>query len=110
MDDLRFNLCNICNERISAMPMAHEMYKRCYNEKKSHCKFSAENNIDPGEVLDELKGLSEIEQILIAQVFTVITVYRLRGSQNGYRGNIINFPQDIEGFTNKLSQNPSSLD
>ena len=50
-------------------------------------KFSAENNIDLSDVLDELKGLTEIEEMLIAQVFTVMTVYRLRGGQTGYRGN-----------------------
>lgn len=62
-------------------------------------KFLAENNMDPGDIPDELKALNEIEEMLIAQIFTVITVYRLRGGQNGYRGNIINFPQDVEGFT-----------
>ena len=33
--------------------------------------------MDPGEVPDELQGLTEIEEMLIAQVFTVMTVYRL---------------------------------
>jgi hypothetical protein len=63
-----------------------------------------------GDIPDELKGLSEIEEMLISQVFTVITVYRLRGGQNGYRGHMINFSQDIQGFTNQLSQDPASLD
>ena len=66
--------------------------------------------MDPGEVPDELKGLTEIEEMLIAQVFTVMTVYRLRGGQNGYRGNVINFPQDIQEFTNRLPRHPSTLD
>src|SRR6266496_3847708 len=48
--------------------------------------------------------------MLIAQVFTVMTVYQLRGGQNGYRGNVINFPQDIKGFTDRLPRNPTSLD
>ena len=66
--------------------------------------------MDPGDVPEELKGLTEIEEMLIAQVFTVMSVYRLRGGQNGYRGNIINFPQDVHEFTKRLPQNPSSLD
>ena len=41
--------------------------------------------MDPDDILDELKGLTEIEEILIAQVFTVTTVYRLREEQTGYR-------------------------
>jgi len=43
-------------------------------------------------------------------VFTVMIVYRLHGGQTGYRENVINFSQDIQEFTNQLSQNPSSLD
>jgi len=66
--------------------------------------------MDPGDVPEELKGLSEIEEMLIAQVFTVMTVYRLRGGQNGYKGNVINFPQDVQEFTNRLPRHPSSLD
>ena len=66
--------------------------------------------MDPGEVPSELKDLTEIEEMLIAQVFTVITVYRLREGQNGYRGNVINFSRDIQSFTNKLSRDPSTLD
>src|SRR4051812_29855704 len=66
--------------------------------------------MDPGEVSDELQGLTEIEEMLIAQVFTVMSVYRLRGRQHGYRGNVINFPQDIQEFTKRLSRTPSSID
>ena len=65
--------------------------------------------MDPGDVPEELKGLTEIEKMLIAQVFTVMSVYRLRGGQNAYRGNVINFPQDIQEFTNRLPRYPSSL-
>ena len=33
--------------------------------------------MDPGDVSEELKGLTEIEEMLIAQVFMVMSVYRL---------------------------------
>ena len=66
-------------------------------------KFLAENNMDPGEVPDELQDLNEIEKMLIARVFPVMSVYKLRGGQHGYRGNVINFPQDVLEFTTKLS-------
>ena len=66
--------------------------------------------MNPEEVPEELKTLTEIEEMLIAQVFTVIMIYRLRGGQNGYRGNVINFHQDIQEFTNRLPRNPSLLD
>ena len=66
--------------------------------------------MDPGEVPDELQDLNEIEEMLIARVFPVMSVYKLRGGQHGYRGNVINFPQDVQEFTTKLPRDPSSLD
>ncbi len=66
--------------------------------------------MDSGEVSDELQDLTEIEEMLIAQVFIVMSVYRLCGGQHGYRGNVINFPQDIHEFTKRLPRTPSSID
>ncbi|CAG8631130.1 2788_t:CDS:2, partial [Rhizophagus irregularis] len=34
-------------------------------------KFFADNNMDLGEVPEELKGLTEIEEMLIAQIFPI---------------------------------------
>ncbi len=110
MDDICYNLCPICNERIPSMTLVKGMCRCCHTENSLPKKFSAENNMDPGDVPEELKELSEIEEMLIAQVFTVMTVYQLRGGQNGYRGNVINFPQDVQEFTNQLPRHPSSLD
>ncbi|CAG8807059.1 28045_t:CDS:2, partial [Gigaspora margarita] len=55
-----------------------------------------------GELPEELQELTEIEEMLIAQVFPVMVVYRLCGGQHGYRGNIINFPQDVEEYTTPI--------
>ena len=66
--------------------------------------------MDSGEVPEELQDLTEIEEMLITQVFSMISVYRLREGQHGYRGNVINFPQDVQEFATKLPQNPSLLD
>ncbi|RGB24563.1 hypothetical protein C1646_772914 [Rhizophagus diaphanus] len=66
--------------------------------------------MDLGEVPEELQDLTEIEEMLIARVFTVMSVYRLRGGQYGYRGNVINFSQDVYEFATQLSQNPLSLE
>src|SRR5947209_1838584 len=63
-----------------------------------------------GEVLQELKDLTDVEEMLIAQVFPVISVYTLPGGQHAYRGNIINFPQDVQEFASRLPHDPSSLD
>ncbi|CAB4407286.1 unnamed protein product [Rhizophagus irregularis] len=89
MDNINYNLCIVCQERIPLLTLVKGTCKRCYYEKNiggTPKKFSEGNNMHPGEVPNELKGLSEIEEMLISQVFTVMTVYRLRGGQNGYRG------------------------
>ncbi|PKC13354.1 hypothetical protein RhiirA5_410699 [Rhizophagus irregularis] len=99
MDNINYKLCIVCQERIPLLTLVKGTCKRCYYEKNiwgTPKKFSEGNNMHPGEVPDELKGLSEIEEMLIFQVFTVMTVYQLRGEQNGYRGHVINFPQDIQ--------------
>ncbi|CAG8506461.1 41443_t:CDS:2, partial [Gigaspora margarita] len=62
------------------------------------------------EVPQELKDLTEIEEMLIAQVFIVVSVYNLRSSQYAYHENVINFPQDVQEFTTRLSRCPFLLD
>src|SRR2546421_106808 len=110
VDKFKYTLCPVCNERFMSITLIKGECRRCHAEKSSTKKFSAENNMDPGEVPEELKDLSEIEEMLIARVFPVLSVYRLRGGQHGYRGNVINFPQDVGEFASRLPRSPSSLD
>ncbi|CAG8734062.1 10885_t:CDS:1 [Rhizophagus irregularis] len=110
MDNIQYNTCLEYNEWIPDMTLIMGKYRHCYNDKKIPKKFFADNNMDPGEVPDELQGLTNIEEMLIAQVFMVMSVYRLRGGQNGYKGNVINFLHDVREFTRHLPRNPSSLD
>ena len=96
MDNIQYNFYYICNKRIPLIKLVKEMYcYHCHAEKKLSKKFSAKNNINSGNVLEELKGLTEVEEILIVQVFTVMSVYWLQEGQNGYKENVINFPQNI---------------
>ncbi|PKY32280.1 hypothetical protein RhiirB3_491413, partial [Rhizophagus irregularis] len=59
-------LCNICNERFPSITLIGDECRRCHLE-GSPKKFSAENNMDPGEVPQELQDLTDIEEMLIAQ-------------------------------------------
>ena len=92
VDKFEHTLCPTCNESFPSIVLVRGECRRCYSEKKSPKKFSSENNMDPGEVPDELQDLTEIEKMLIARVFPVMSVYRLREGQHGYRENVINFP------------------
>ncbi|CAG8615853.1 14656_t:CDS:2, partial [Cetraspora pellucida] len=87
-----------------------EECRQCYNEKTNPKKFSVENNMDPKEVPQELKNLTSIEEMLIAQVFPVISVYNLHRGQYTYCGNVINFSQDLQEFVTCLLHDSLSLD
>ena len=110
VDKFEHNGCPTCNESFPSITLVKGECRRCYTEKGSPKKFSTDNNMDPGEVPEELQGLTEIEEMLIARVFPVMSVYKLRGGQHGYRGNVINFPQDVQEFATKLPRSPSSLE
>lgn len=49
-----------------------------------------------------MKDLTYIEEQLIAQVHPILSVYRIRGGQYGYRGQVINFPQDVNELGTEL--------
>ncbi|GAV01487.1 hypothetical protein RvY_12193 [Ramazzottius varieornatus] len=60
--------------------------------------------MDPGAIVpDKLRILSQVE-MLIAQVAAVVQVRQLKGEQRGYSGNILNFPQDVQGFVKTLPE------
>jgi hypothetical protein len=110
MEEIAYKLCPVCNKRISSMVIVNEMCHQCYNEGNNIKKFSGMNNMNLGDIPEELQGFTEIKEMLIAQVFMVMSVYRLRGRQYRYHGNVINFPQDIQEFTTRLPHKPSTLD
>ena len=56
----------------------------------------------PGEVPEELKCLSWLEELLIAKAHPVLTVYKTKGQQLHYSGQVINFPQDVISFSRNL--------
>ncbi|CAG8785106.1 10983_t:CDS:2, partial [Gigaspora rosea] len=96
-------------DKVLLYQFRNKRMSRCYNKKTLPKKFSFDNNMDPGEVSKKLQELTEIEKMLIVQVFAVMVVYRLREGQHGYKGNIINFLQDVEEFTTRLPWYLSSL-
>ena len=48
--------------------------------------------------------------MLISPVIPMISIYRLPHGQYGYKGHVINLPQDVAGFVNTLPRHPSELD
>ena len=82
---------------------------RCKRDREPCRLYSAENDMDPGSVPAELQGLSEVEELLISRAFPIMSIYRKHGGQHGYKGHVLNLPQDIQGFLNSLPANVSDL-
>ena len=65
--------------------------------------------MDPGSVPAELQGLSEVDELLIARAFPIMSIYRKHGGQRGYKGHVLSLPQDIQGFLNSLPASVNDL-
>ncbi|PKK68521.1 hypothetical protein RhiirC2_782185 [Rhizophagus irregularis] len=64
-------------------------YRHCHNNKKTPKKFFADNNMDPGEVSDELQELTNIKEMLIAQAPSTKSFIIKRSTNNPYYKDII---------------------
>ncbi len=102
---LEHRQCTVCKEAWpTRQNLKSETYTcyRCKRDKKSPKKFSAENDMDPGIVPEQLKGLTQVEEMLISRVCPIMRVYRKHGGQRGYKGHVLNLPQDVQSFLNRL--------
>ena len=82
---------------------------RCKRDKNDPKLFSEENDMLPGEVPSCLRGLSQVEEMLIARACPIMSVYRKHGGQRGYKGHVLNLPQDIQGFLDRLPCNVQKI-
>jgi len=109
--NLKISFCSHCNEKYPDIDLENnnKMCNRCRLDKGEPKKFSARNGLDPGEQPQELKGLTPIEEMLIAKCSPIIKVYKLKGGQLSYGGHVITFNQDVQQFVNSLPRHPSQL-
>lgn len=63
----------------------------------------------PSAVPVELKNLKQIEEMLIARVVPVMSVYTKPGGQRAYRGHCINFPEEVQQLFYTLPRQPKEL-
>ena len=89
--------CTICFEAwpLRSKPKAPYVCSQCSQDKKSPKKFSVENSLIPSSVPFELKGLTQIEEMLIACALPIMRVYIKPAGQRGYSGHCINLPQNV---------------
>ena len=107
-DELRsisINECSNCHRKFPGLQLANERCSHCRNDP---VKFSI-TNIVISPIPTELQGLTIIEQMLIAQVHPVVQLYRVRGAQFAFKGNVISFVQDIGEYFSILPLLPAQL-
>lgn len=107
MRTLNFAICSRSNKRVKATEIMRNLCSTC---RKSRINlFSGENGMDLGEIPGELRGLSMIEEILIARVHPVVSVFRIRGQHRAYSGHVMNFAQHVENFATRLPHDPCNI-
>lgn len=106
MGSLKWKVCGKCKEKRFASKLLQKT--QCTHRNKCW-EYSSLNDMDPGEVPEELKGLTFIEEQVIARVHPMIMVYKLKGHQYGYKGNVICFSQDVQQFATTLPHKISDL-
>ena len=112
MNKLEHRQCVICKEAWptnNGLTLQSFECLRCKRDKGNPKSFSQENDMDPGCLPTALQGLTEIEEMLIARACPIMCVYRKHGGQRGYKGHVLNLPQDIQGFLSRLPPNIAQL-
>ena len=57
--------------------------------------FGSRNNMDPGDVPTFLPELTQVEEMLVSRVHTIIEVRQVRGQQYFYRGHVAHFLTNV---------------
>ena len=103
--------CTVCWEAwpLKSKPRSVYVCSRCSRDKKSPKKFSCENSMIPSYVPNELKSLTQVEEMLIARALPIMRVYIKPGGQRGYSGHCINLPQNVNELATSLPRYPKDL-
>jgi len=113
---LKFKIyqCCVCHEAwpLKTKPNNYANYicSHCVRDKSVPKKFSADNSMIPSPVPNELQGLTQFEEMLIARAFPVMHVYtKPRGGQRAYKGHVLILPQDVQQLAEILPRCPKDL-
>ena len=63
----------------------------------------------PSKVPEQLQGLTQIEEMLIARALPIMRIYIKPGGQRGYSGHCINLPQQVKELASSLPRFPKDL-
>ena len=66
--------------------------------------------MNPGLVPSHLLQLTQMEEMIISPVYTLMQLWQVRGGQYKYTGHICNFPHETAVFHTKLPLLPDECD
>ena len=99
-------LCSVCHElwptRVVVKTNVNYICTRCKHNKNESKLYSHLDDIHPEDVPTCLQEMTQIEEVLIARTCPIMSVYRKHGGQWGYKGHVLNLPQDIHEFLQTL--------
>ncbi|KAK3918325.1 Halomucin [Frankliniella fusca] len=96
MKSLQWVVCRHCHKKT-----IHSSFRKFHCTK--NCKlFTKDNDLDPMSVPEELSTLTFIEKQLISRVHPVISLYRVKKMQYKYKGQVINFSQNVQYVADTL--------
>lgn len=107
-------LCTVCHELWPTQVCLKDKEStyqctRCKRDKKEPKVYSVENNMHPGVVPLCLQNLTQVEEMLIARACPIMCVFHKHGGQLGYKGHVVNLPQNIQGFLDTLPASVNDL-
>lgn len=94
------------NEGVCYQCFLRDQHKRI-NEPRL---MSVENDMDPGDIPNELPTLSMVEEMLVTRIHVHTQVFQVRGVQWKYKGHVYNFFRDTGRIFNKLPLLPQYLE
>lgn len=111
----RMEFCSRCKRCWFEMKLSRGVCKSCRDRDNRRPEntpffFSAENNLDFGDVPPYLPELTQVEEMLISRVHVQVQVFQYRGQQYRYRGYVIRFLRDIGNVYSQLPLLPRELD
>ena len=106
----KFSCCEVCKERRLECKGTRNICSRCRRDKKVPKVWSDENNMDPMCVPEELSGMSDAEQMLIARLAPTVHVHMLKHGGIASKGHCIAFPQAVQEPATILPRLPAEVD
>ena len=99
----KFSCCEVCKEQRLECQGSGNMCSRCRRDKKVPKVWSYENNMDPMCVPEELSGMSDAEQMLIARLAPTVHVgpcTYFEAWRYCFKGTLYCFPSGCAGTSN----------